>query len=383
MDPGPTRVAFDLTPVLGVRTGLALATLETFEALRALRDGADLLPYAFGASAVTLRRQLPAETRRIPIPTRALLAAWSRSEHPRLDAYLRPARAIHATRFVAPPSRLPTLVTVHDCTFARLPETVPSHVRAFDPIIRRAVARGAWVHCTTRAVAEEVDELFGPGLLEAGRLVVVPFGIPRIGPAGPLPGDLAARIGSVPYVLALGALVPRKNLSRLVNAFGDVGASRPDLRLVLAGPDGPDRGAIDASVDRLAGPIRERVIFAGEVAEGVRRTLLEGATVVAYPSLYEGFGFPVLEAMSLGVPVVAAGTGAIPEVAGDAALLVDPHDEEALSQEVGRVLDDEGLRRDLVARGRERAGRFTWAQTASGLRDVYRALVEGGASASA
>jgi len=380
MDLDPTRVAFDLTPALGVRTGLALATLETFEALRALEDGPSLLPYALGVSAVTLRHQVPAETRRIPVPTRVLLAGWSRSEHPNLDRFLGPAHVVHATRFVAPPSSLPTLVTVHDCTFATMLETVPPHVRTFGPIIRRAVARGAWVHCTTRAVADEVDELFGPGLFEAGRIAVVPFGIPRIGPPGPLPEGLAARIGSAPYVLALGALVPRKNLPRLVNAFGRVGASHPELRLVLAGPGGPDRGAIDESVDRLPRSIGERVIFPGEVAEGIRRSLLEGAAVLAYPSLSEGFGFPVLEAMSLGVPVVAAGAGAIPEVAGDAAVLVDPLDEEALAEELGRVLDDEHLRGDLVVRGYDRAARFTWAETARGLRDVYRALAEGGAS---
>jgi glycosyltransferase involved in cell wall biosynthesis len=256
-------------------------------------------------------------------------------------------------------------------------------VLAFGPIIRRAVGRGAWVHCTTRAIAEEVEELFGPGLADAGRIVVVPFGIPRIGPPGPLPGDLSARMGSAPYALALGTLVPRKNLPRLVRAFGRVGTTHPDLKLVLAGPDGPGRGAIVAAVNRLALPLRERVIFAGEVGEGVRRTLLEGARVVAYPSLYEGFGFPVLEAMSLGTPVVASGAGAIPEVAGDAALLIDPHDEDALAEGLERVLDDERLRGDLVTRGRERAARFTWTETARGLRDVYRALVEGGASTSA
>jgi glycosyltransferase involved in cell wall biosynthesis len=383
MYPSPACVAFDLSPTLGVRTGLALATIETFEALGALEDGPELVPYAFGASVLTLRHQVPPGTRRIPIPTRALLAGWSRSDHPRFDRFLRPARAVHATRFVAPPSRLPTLVTVHDCTFARLPDTVPPHVRTFEPIIRRAVARGAWVHCTTQEVAGEVDDLFGPGLREAGRIAVVPFGIPRIGPPGPLPSDLTARLGSAPYVLALGALVPRKNLPRLVRAFGRLGTDRPDLRLVLAGPDGSGRGAIDAAVAALESTLRERVVFPGPVDEGVRRTLLEGAAVVAYPSLYEGFGFPVLEAMSLGVPVVAARAGAIPEVAGDAAALVDPLDEDALAGEMGRILDDERHRDDLVTRGRARAARFTWAETARGLRDVYRALVGGGASASA
>jgi glycosyltransferase involved in cell wall biosynthesis len=232
-------------------------------------------------------------------------------------------------------------------------------------------------------VAAEVDELFGPGLRDAGRIVVVPFGIPRIGPPGPLPSDLTARIGSAPYVLALGALVPRKNLPRLVRVFGHLGSAHRDLRLVLAGPDGPDRAAIDAAVDGLTGALRERVIFAGAVAEGVRRTLLEGAAAVAYPSLYEGFGFPVLEAMSLGVPVVAAESGAIPEVAGDAAALVDPYDEDALAEELAKILDDERHRGDLVTRGRARAARFTWTETARGLRDAYRALVEDGASTSA
>src|SRR5439155_19580725 len=124
------------------------------------------------------------------------------------------------------------------------------------------------------------------------------------------------------YVLAIGTIGPRKNLPRLVRAFGSIGD--PSLRLVIAGPDGPDRPVVDAAIAALPDP--GRVVLTGFVPDGVRRTLIAGARPLAYPSLYEGFGFPMLEAMSLGVPVVTSGLGSMREVAGDAAEFAQPPD---------------------------------------------------------
>ena len=117
------------------------------------------------------------------------------------------------------------------------------------------------------------------------------------------------------------------------------------------------------------------MIVAGGVDDAGRRALLERAAMLAYPSIYEGFGFPVLEAMTVGVPVVAARAGSIPEVAADAALLVDPTDEHALAGGMDRVLNDAGTRAELVARGHDRVGAFSWDDTARALASCYRALV--------
>jgi glycosyltransferase involved in cell wall biosynthesis len=372
---GPA-VAFDVTPMAEVRTGIGIAAAESFAALRSLPEAPTLIPYAFGVSLLSSVQGLPARTRTLPVPTRGLLWAWARSDVPRLDWLHAPAQVVHATAFVAPPSRLPTLVTVHDCAFALLPHTVSRTVRAFEAIIRRALSRGAWIHCTTEAVASEVDDLFGPGLRHAGRIVVVPFAVPAAGPARPLPGTIHRRLGDDPYVLALGRLEPRKNLTRLVGAFGALADAHRDLRLVVAGPDGPDRPAIEAAMDSLGPAARGRVILAGRVRDGVRRTLLQSATVLSYPSLYEGFGFPMLEAMAFGVPVVAAAVGGLPEVADGAAVLVDPHDQEAIADGLDQVLGDRERRDQLVRRGRERAATFSWTRTSQGLAEVYLELAE-------
>jgi glycosyltransferase involved in cell wall biosynthesis len=275
---------------------------------------------------------------------------------------------LHATAFVAPPSHRPTLLTIHDCAFALLPETTDGWVRSFEVVIRRALDRGAWIHCSTQAVAGEVEGLFGPGLFDAGRMVVVPFGIP------PVPEASGAPPVDGPYVLALGASGPRKNLPRLVEAFARIAGSHAEVSLVLAGPDGADRPAVERAIDALPADVRSRVRLPGLVEGPVRAALLRDAAVLAYPSLYEGFGFPVLEAMQAGVPVLTSRVAALEEVAGGAAELVDPLEADDIAAGLDRMLSDDALRRDRQQRGRERAAGFTWERTAAGLASAYREL---------
>jgi glycosyltransferase involved in cell wall biosynthesis len=317
---------------------------------------------------------LPGATRFVPLPAIVLLRAWTRADTPRIDRWLEPADVLHATNYLAPPSRLPTLVTVYDCSFVRYPELCTPEVRAFEPALRRAVRRGVTIHTSSTFVAGEIEELFGPGLRDAGRIVVVPLGVPHLEGDAVLAPAVSARLDGASYVLAIGTLEPRKNLPRLVAAFGAVAARQPDVRLVIAGKDGEDRPAVDAAVDALPSDIRRRVVLTGAVDAPTRRALLRDAAVVAYPSLYEGFGFPVLEAMASAVPVVAARAGAIPEVAGDAALLVEPTDVDALADAMERALIDEELSTQLVARGRARAREYSWSRTAAALDAVYRRL---------
>jgi glycosyltransferase involved in cell wall biosynthesis len=281
---------------------------------------------------------------------------------------------VHATNFIVPPTRRPSVVTVHDCSFEHHPETVDPVVRRFGPLLRRAVARGVTVHVTTEYVAGEVEDIYGPGLRDAGRVEVVPFGVPALGVPAPASRELAALADAGPYVLALGTLEPRKNLATLVRAFGLIGRNHPEVRLVLAGRDGPARPEIDIAASALPPEVGARVVFAGEVDDGARRSLLERARLLAYPSVYEGFGFPMLEAMTLGVPVLAARAGALPEVAGDAAELADPADVDALAVGLDRLLGDDARRRDLIARGHVRVRSFSWDESAQRLSALYRRL---------
>ncbi len=192
------------------------------------------------------------------------------------------------------------------------------------------------------------------------------------------PGHLAAVRAchgiAGPYLLYVGTLHPRKNLVRLVRAFSQV--ERTGLQLVLAGKKGWLYDEIFAQVRRLG--LEDRVTFTGYVPDADLPALLSGALAFVYPSLHEGFGFPVLEAMACGAPVVCADTSSLPEVAGDAALRVDPLDVEALAEALGRVATDEKLRTDLIRRGFEQVQRFSWQrcarETLAVLEDVGRGI---------
>ena len=370
-------VAIDVTPLLGARSGIGYAVGEILASLRDLDPRQPVVPYTLSLRARRLRADAPNDTRFVPWPARALLRSWARADVPRVDRWLQPATVVHATNYLAPPSRLPTLVSVYDCSFVRYPELCTPEVRALVPIVRRAIARGATVHTSSEFVANEIDELFGPRLASTGRLVVIPLGVPELGPAARLPAELAAAIGGAPFVVAISTLEPRKNLPHLVRAFASLASSHPDLRLVIAGRDGPDRPAVDDAIARLPVAARDRVVLAGHIDDATRRALLDTASVLAYPSIYEGFGFPLLEAMSARVPVVAARAGSIPEVAGDAALLVEPSDDTALAAAIDRVLVDDATRSDLIARGCRRLRVFSWPKTARALADCYRQLAAG------
>ncbi|MGD1997205.1 MAG: glycosyltransferase family 1 protein, partial [Anaerolineae bacterium] len=171
-----------------------------------------------------------------------------------------------------------------------------------------------------------------------------------------------------PYVLSVGTLQPRKNYIRLMRAFAEL---RPDgHKLIIAGGEGWLCEPILAEAEKHG----DRIRMLGFVEESDLPALYRGAALFAFPSLYEGFGLPVLEAMACGVPVVCSNVSSLPEVAGEAALLTDPHDEEALAEAMQRVLEDEELQQQMVTRGLERATAFTWERAAQQLLAAFEAV---------
>lgn len=373
------RVAVDVTPLLGAPTGVSQSLRGLLGGLAATQPDVEVVPYVVSGRALRDRGPVVEglRARTLPLPAGLVIRAWGRLDRPTADRWLGSADVVHGSNFVAPPMRRrPTTATIHDCWCARHPQRCAPDVAAVPASVRRSIARGTWLHVTTEHGADEVAEVYGA----RERVVVVPFGVPTgaattgsCAPPAALPAPLAGRR----YVLALGALDPRKGLPGLVRAFAAVAGADPGVLLVLAGPDGPARPEVDAAVSGI-GAAADRVHVLGAVDDDTRRALLAGAAALAYPSLDEGFGFPVLEAMAAGTPVVASRAGALPEVAGDGAVLVPVGDDAALAAALSSVLTDEGRRAHLVTAGRARAARYTWARTAAGMADLWRRAVDAG-----
>jgi alpha-1,3-rhamnosyl/mannosyltransferase len=284
---------------------------------------------------------------------------------------------VHGTNFIVPPARRAArVVTVHDLTTVRFPEMCDDYTRTFPPLVRRAIRQGAWVHTPSAFVRDEVVELLGAA---PERVRAVHHGVPPVECSGASSVEDAGSgaLPDGPYVLALGTVEPRKDVATLVRAFDQVAGRHRDLSLVVAGRAGWGMERFEAAV--AASPWRERVVRLGYVSQAHRSRLLRGATLFAFPSVYEGFGFPPLEAMVAGVPVVTTTAGSLPEVVGDGAELVEPGDADALASAIDRLLVDDGARADLVARGRQRIRAFSWKECAAGLAALYRdAIVAAG-----
>ncbi len=306
------------------------------------------------------------------MPARPLHALWRRFDHPSLERFVGPIDVVHGTNFVVPPTaRAAAVVSVHDLTPVHHPELCNPATLAYPALIRRALRRGAWVHTDSAFVAAEVVEAFGA---HPDRVRTVAPGVPDL-PDATVEDAAAVRrrllpAGAARYCLAIGTAEPRKDLPGLVRAFASVAARHGDVALVLAGPEGWGEDELRRALD--ASPVRHRIARTGWVEPLELAALLRDADVLAYPSRYEGFGFPPLQAMRSGVPVVATAVGSLPEVLGDGALLVEPGDLDGLAGALGDCLDDEVLRASLVAAGRSWVRRFSWDRCADELEQLYR-----------
>jgi len=374
---GVLRVAVDATPLIGHRTGVGEFCLG---ALTGLAGRADVSMSAF---AVSWRRRgrlpavLPAGvgSAQRAMPARPLQWSWRRLSLPAAEWFVGDCDVVHGTNFVVPPTRRAgRVVTVHDLTPVRFPEMCDGPTLAYPDLIRRAVRSGAFVHTPSAFVAAEVVEAFGA---DPERVRAVHSGIPRrlgIGAdrAGRAVSDLLPA-GTERFILSLATAEPRKDLPGLVAAFGEVARGRPEVALVLAGPPGWGERDLAGAVSRSA--FAQRIVRTGWIDDPTVASLIDAAAVLAYPSRYEGFGFPPLEAMARGLPVVATRAGAIPEVLGDGASLVPVGDVGALAGALAEVLDSETRARELAASGRRRAGEFSWERCADGLVALYRDAV--------
>jgi glycosyltransferase involved in cell wall biosynthesis len=277
---------------------------------------------------------------------------------------------LHMTYIAPPVAPCPVVLTVHDVSYRIYPQFFSPRVRLLlgmmvGPSIRRATR----VITVSESAKQDIVRFYR---VSPKRVAVTPEA------AGPQYGPQAReeiervhhqyRLGER-YVLAVGNVQPRKNLPRLVEAFGTMAEEVPDVELVIAGRSAWRGSEVEAAVERagLAGKVR----FVGYVPDRDLPALYAGAAVFCYPSLYEGFGLPPLEAMQCGTPTVTSNVASLPEVVGDAALTVDPESVQEMAAALRRLLTDEGARQEYREKGLARAKRFSWERTARLTRDVY------------
>ncbi|MGK2949655.1 MAG: glycosyltransferase family 4 protein [Acidimicrobiales bacterium] len=295
--------------------------------------------------------------RSLPLPRLVLYDAWQRLRRPRVERATGPVDLVHATAHVASASRAPMVATVHDLHFLHEPSHfTPRGVSVFTRFLRIISREAAIVVCPSEATRADCEAAGIP----AERLRLTPWGIdPRPVSEAAVAAVRRQHALDRPYVLFAGTVEPRKNLGRLLEAFARLGDVDADL--VLVGPDGWSTDLPPTSARRL-----------GFVPSAERDALYAGAAAVCYPSLREGFGLPVLEAMAQGAPVVTSSTTATAEVAGNAALLVDPLDVDAIAGALDRLLRDPELGQRLGHAARARAAEQTWARTAEATVAAYR-----------
>lgn len=367
----PLRVAVDATPLLGVRTGVGVFTDALLRGL-AGRDDIDVTAFPVSVSGRARFREVAPPGVRVrtpPLPARALHARWQRRSTPRIDRLVGRPDVVHGPNFVVPPARAARVATVHDLTTVRFPELCHADTLRFPDIVRRAAAEGAWIHTVSEAVRDEVVAELG---LEPERVVAVPNGFDA--PVGdPAVGRRLAGVDR--YVLAVGTVEPRKDLPSLVAAVDRLATEHPDLVLVHAGGDGWQVERLEQALAAMAHPTRVRRL--GHVPHDQLGHLYAGARVFAYPSVYEGFGIPVLEAMACDVPVVTTAVPALREVAGDAAAIVSVGDVDALAGAIATAWSDERWRAQAVERGRQRCERYSWEACVDGIVGIYRAAAAG------
>ncbi len=363
--PDGTRVAIDVTPLLGPPTGIHEATAAMVQALTA-RPDVTLSGYVLSAQAPSprvqaLARSLGMDANRSRVPARLCLAGWARMDRPALRRVVGDCDIVHGTNYTAPPGTS-RLITVQDLSPVTHPQWCSPAVRRVGPALRRSVERGAHLHVTTAAAAREAVEVLGA---ERSRVHVVPAGLRPVAA-----GDAAAArrlVGAQRFVLTLGTTEPRKGLVALPRAVAGLPA---DIKLVVAGPPGSDEAALRAAVERcgLAG----RFVRLTGVDEQLKADLLHGASVLAYPSLLEGFGLPPLEAVAVGTPVAATAVGALSELLEPEVSLAPAGDEGAFAERLEEAITDP---RPYEPSVQARIAELSWDRAADRLAEVYRRII--------
>jgi glycosyltransferase involved in cell wall biosynthesis len=353
-------LGYDATTLVGRISGVGYYTRRLLQSLSA------------GVGGDAIERVLVLSNRHVPVPPAGPLqiyegarfpirSLWMQLHLPLLLRKLKPD-VMHFTNYLAPlVGDTRYVVSFHDMTLLLFPHLHTLKKRLLTAsLIPRVARRASLILTPSQASRDDAVRLLG---IDPGRVRIIPYAAPDdFRPAAEGPEALAEYGIHPPYLLYVGTLEPRKNLPRALRAFARIAASYPDCRFVLVGQRG---WSYDDVLRESARPeLRARVLLPGYVAEAHLPLLYTHAAAFVYPSLYEGFGFPVVEAMACGTPVITSRSSSLAEIAEGAALVVDPLDEDALMEAMAAVLADAGLRADLRARGLARVAQYSWEQTA-------------------
>ncbi|MGI8631748.1 MAG: glycosyltransferase family 4 protein [Solirubrobacterales bacterium] len=359
------RIGFELTVLELDNAGIARYARSLRDALESV-EGLEILPVAHPASSGGKRgryvRGLSRELRWFP-----------RSLHGSLEAL--DVDVLHCPSPLAPRDpRIPAVVTIHDVLPLQHPRWFTRanvfHQRVVLPGAARAASR---VIAVSTSAADAIVEVLG---VDPERIEVIPSGVDPVFSPGDIPPETLSRHGLTrPYILTVGTLQPRKNVEAAIAAFERVSRHPDPHQLVLVGSRGWREGELMERVRRS--PARERIKILGRVSDPDLVALYRGAQCFVFPSRAEGFGLPVLEAMACGTPVVASDRTSIPEVAGSAALLVDPDDGEAMARGLEHVVRSAPRRQELRGLGIAHASQFTWDRCASATAELYREVATG------
>lgn len=316
--------------------------------------------------------------REVGIRERWLTILWHRAKLPLPADWLSgPVDLFHCPDFVLPPLRRARgVLTVHDLAFLMRPDCADHRLRAYlEEVVPRSIRRADFIIADSENTRNDLVVLLGA---QPASIAVVPGGVEdRFEPITDAEQLRRARrkvgLRDEPFILAIGVIEPRKNLNRLMDAFRALKQRNgvpSDLKLVMAG----GKGWLfdDIFEHHAASPIRDHILMPGFVPDELLPALYSAADVFAFPSLYEGFGLPILEAMACGTPVVASRSSCLPEVADGAALLVDPNNVDGLIAALELALVDSDLRARLIKQGRQRAREYSWRRAAEQLLGVYR-----------
>lgn len=301
---------------------------------------------------------------------------WHRAQLPiPVEWLIGKVKVFHATDFVLPPVRAHSILTVHDLSYVRVPSAASPSLKAFlDAVVPRSVARADRVLADSQSTKDDLIALYNT---PSDKITVLYSGVDArfVRVADPALLEQIRRkyhLPSAPFILSVGTVQPRKNYERLIRALWLLRQGGIDVDLVIVGGKGWLQDGIYRAVQELK--LSEHVHFAGFVDDQDLPGVYTSALLTAFPSLYEGFGLPILESMACGTPVLTSNISSLPEVVGDAGIQVTPTDVDEIAAEMKRLIDDSDLRSLLVQKGYAQAARFSWLEAAEQLRGIYRSF---------